>query len=63
MRKECEYKQETFPFIHQDIEYSLKDFDFSNMDALQKVTINAAITLELESELESLDENKKAILS
>ena len=54
------YKEEKLPFIHKEMNFYANACDFSNMEALKTATINAAITLGINNETGSVEENKKA---
>lgn len=54
------YKEEPYPFIHNEIANYVDLCDFTTMEAIQSATINPAITLNLADEIGSVDIGKKA---
>ncbi len=56
------YQDFDLPHLHSEIEYYVTYCNFSNIEALKTATINAAISLGLEAEIGSIEENKTANL-
>ncbi len=56
------YREEPFPFIHEEIALYVEKSNLPIIDAIRSATINNAIALGLDDQIGSIDVNKKANL-